>query len=89
MGWVGGGGEKYRGGGMIAGYSVQVNIAVIVVIWDQELGDYGYHVKSTRGIPSLEARRIAGMTEQRMMIRGSECTLVDDALETAGRFPIK
>ena len=60
MGNGGGGGDEDWGNGAGMGYAVQGSNSVGVVIWEQYLGDDRGHVKSTRGIPSLDSEKYCG-----------------------------
>ena len=51
MGDVGEGGDEYRGNGTGVKDALQVNHAVGIFIWEQELGGDGGHDKSTSEIP--------------------------------------
>ena len=60
MGNGGGGGDEDWGNGAGMGYAVQGSHSVGVVIWEQYLGDDRGHVRSTRGIPSLDSEKYCG-----------------------------
>ena len=83
------GGDKYGGNGAGAGYSVQGSHVVGVTIWEKEFGCDGGHGKSTRWIPSSDSKQDYGDNGAKYGKRRVGVPLVDEALETAGLWPIK